>query len=379
MTMNPIQAREAEPSFGGGGNVAAMEMLGDLTPAFAESVLDATPDCVKLLDLEGRLLFMNKNGRCAMEVDNFDVLAGASWETFWPEDHKVVVAQSVAAAAEGRATRFEAYCPTAKGTPRWWDVSVAPVMGPSGRPERIVSISRDITERVERERRLERHEDELKSLALRQAKTLEDKEKLLGEKTLLMQEVDHRVKNSLAMITSMLHVQGRMVGNDEAREALARASARVQTIASVHERLYRRTNGGGIDLSEYLTALCRDLDATVGGTDISIESKIGSLGDEDAENAVTIGLIVTELVTNAVRHATPPGGSCKITVQCEREIGGKRRLLVCDDGCGLPDDFDPRKTKGLGMRVVSSGLDRLGGTLDFGRRDDGGTRFEARF
>ena len=289
------------------------------------------------------------------------------------------MADSVVAAAEGRPTRFEAFCPTAKGSPRWWDVSVSPVLGANGQPERILSISRDVSERAERERQIATHERELQDLALAQARTLEEKERLLAEKTLLMQEVDHRVKNSLAMITSLLSVQGRMVRNEAAQEALRRASLRVQTIASVHERLYKRNADGSLDLTEYLSGLVHDLCAVLGGKGVDIVSDFGPMGEETGERAVTIGLIVTELVTNAARHAAPKDGRCTIKVRGQGKPGGRRELIIEDNGCGLPDGFDPRQTQGLGMRVVTGGVDRLGGEFSFEDPDGVGTRFVVRF
>ena len=368
------QTRERSKS----SNTAALDVLGEHSPGFALSVLDSSPDCIKLTDLDGKLLFMNQNGQCAMEIDEFDLVAGAKWPDLWPEENQQRVQSSVRAASEGRADRFEAYCPTAKGTPRWWDVSVAPVMGSNGRPERILSVSRDITERVERERALAEHDKRLHELAVAQARTLEEKEQLIREKTLLMQEVDHRVKNSLGMITSLLNLHGRVV-DGEAREALQRASNRVQTIASVHERLYREGGRSELDLCEYLQALCTDLEATVSSDAITLGVNFPDAGSAAGREAVTLGLIVTELVTNAARHASPEGKPCAITVSCGPVWGGKRELVIEDDGCGLPDGFDPKHSKGLGMRVVMANVQRISGDLRIERPEGGGTRFVVKF
>ena len=372
-------ARNRSVGLGDAARAAVSDLLDNCAPALLRSVLDSSPDCIKLLELDGSLLYMNRNGQCAMEVDRFDVIAGSKWPDLWPEDSQSRVADSVVAAREGRATRFEAFCPTAKGSPRWWDVTVSPVLDSDGRPERILSVSRDISERAEREQQIARHERELQDLALAQARTLEEKERLLADKTLLMQEVDHRVKNSLAMITSLLSVQGRMVGNEAAREALRRAGLRVQTIASVHERLYKSKADGQLDLTEYLRGLVHDLCAALGGKSIDIVGDFAPMGEETGERAVTIGLIVTELITNATRHAAPKDGCCTIKVRGYGKPGGRRELIIEDDGCGLPDGFDPRQTQGLGMRVVTGGVDRLGGEFSFEDPDGVGTRFVVRF
>ena len=94
---------------------------------------------------------------------------------------------------------------------------------------------------------------------------------------------------------------------------------------------------------------------------------------------MTLGLIVTELVTNAARHACEDGSPCTIEVQCKPTFGGKRELIVEDNGCGLPDGFDPKKSRGLGMRVVQANILRISADLRIERPEQGGTRFVVTF
>jgi PAS domain S-box-containing protein len=118
-------------------------------------VLAASQDCVKLLDLDGSLLVMSENGQRVTEIDNIVPLIGKPWAEFWPEESASVIRDAVSGAAAGRVVRFTGFCPTAKGTPKWWDVTVSPVINPAGRPERILAMSRDITERVAAQRAME--------------------------------------------------------------------------------------------------------------------------------------------------------------------------------------------------------------------------------
>ena len=345
---------------------------GDGEAFLLRSVLDASTDCIKVLTLDGALTYMNANGLCAMQVDDFDVIAGANWASLWPEENQDQVLAAIRAAQRGEATRFEAYCPTARGEPRWWDVSVAAVPDAEGQPGRIVSISRDVTGRVQRRMQVEAHERELERLALAQAATLEEKEALLREKDLLMREVDHRVKNSLALVISMLNMQGRTEPDEETRAALGRASTRVGTIARIHERLYKGAQSGTLEVCGYVGALCRDLEASVGeGHGVRVRTECSPL-DMDADDATIIGLIVSELVTNAVRHAFAEGGG-EVLVSMERHGDDGFCLTVRDDGRGLPDAFDPAASKGLGMRVVGSYVRKHGWTLE--ATNDGGARF----
>ena len=115
--------------------------------AFLRSVLDASQDCIKVIELDGSLSYMNINGQCAMEIDDLNAVTGADWSSLWPEESRSLVRASVEDACAGRHSRFEAFCPAAKGTPKWWDVAVAPILGDDGLPVRIVSVSREVTER----------------------------------------------------------------------------------------------------------------------------------------------------------------------------------------------------------------------------------------
>ncbi|TWI52420.1 PAS domain S-box-containing protein [Pseudomonas duriflava] len=108
-------------------------------------MFEGSPDCVKLLDLDGRLRVVNRNGQCALEIDDISTVLGGAWCSFWPEESQSEVEASLVAARAGRVTRFSAFCPTAKGAPKWWDVTVAPVRSETGEVEAILSISRDVT------------------------------------------------------------------------------------------------------------------------------------------------------------------------------------------------------------------------------------------
>jgi two-component system, LuxR family, sensor kinase FixL len=114
--------------------------------AFNEALLETTLDCIALLDLDGRLISVNEPGLAALEIDDFAGLQGQAWASLWPDEHRDEVAAAVAAAAAaGRTVRFSAFGPTARGNPKWWEVSVAPVRDAGGRPERLLSSARDVT------------------------------------------------------------------------------------------------------------------------------------------------------------------------------------------------------------------------------------------
>jgi PAS domain S-box-containing protein len=121
--------------------------------ALNRSIVESSTDCVKVLDLDGNLLFMNGPGLCAMEIDDFQSVAGRPWASLWPDDTRPAVEAALATAKAGRPARFAAFCPTAKGKPRWWDVAVSSVRN-HDEPVRLVSISRDVTAQHQAEQHL---------------------------------------------------------------------------------------------------------------------------------------------------------------------------------------------------------------------------------
>ena len=118
-------------------------------------LFESSPDCVKILDVQGRLLAMNQHGQCTMEIDNFASVSGQHWHALWPQDSYTEIQAALDGARAGRVSRFSAFCPTAKGTPKWWDVTVTPIIGSNGAVDSILSVSRDITDlhRVQEEQR----------------------------------------------------------------------------------------------------------------------------------------------------------------------------------------------------------------------------------
>ncbi|MEO5577602.1 MAG: PAS domain-containing protein [Sphingomicrobium sp.] len=109
------------------------------------SILDQSADCIKVIGPTGSLDFMNRNGRCAMGIDDFALVAGKDWWDIWPEEAQPLIRDAVARAQNGENSRFEAFCPTGKGESRWWDVSVAPLRDEHGTLKGLISISRDIS------------------------------------------------------------------------------------------------------------------------------------------------------------------------------------------------------------------------------------------
>jgi len=194
--------------------------------------------------------------------------------------------------------------------------------------------------------------------------------RLLEEKSILLKEVHHRVKNNLQMTLSLIHLQeGQGILDAQSLKGL---ESRIASMAMVHEMLYGSGNLTDIDLSAYCPELLDLLRETysVGGmvtATVDCDPVVCNL-----EKAIPFGLLLSELVTNAFKHAFRPGraGSIRITLKAEGELA---RLCVADDGPGLPPGFDTGSSRGLGLQLARALAGQLGGELSW--ESDGGARF----
>ena len=126
------------------------------TNALGMQLFESSPDCLKILSNDGRVLAMNRNGMCAMEIDDFSLYSGALWTSFWPQESQAGIDAAIALAHAGGSGQVKAFCPTAKGAPRWWEVVVSAVRADDGRVQNLLAVSRDITPQVEAEAERER-------------------------------------------------------------------------------------------------------------------------------------------------------------------------------------------------------------------------------
>jgi two-component sensor histidine kinase len=175
----------------------------------------------------------------------------------------------------------------------------------------------------------------------------------------MFDELNHRVKNNLAIVSAMLSMQARAAGSSEVREQLMAAVERIQTIADVHATLYRTGRKDEVDFAVYLTDLCNRLRGSVlDASRISLTLK-AQPAYLPLDRAVALGVLVNELVTNAAKHAYPPPRHGTIAIALE-EAPQSLVLSVGDDGPGLPAE---PPDSGLGMRLVRSMVQQLGASL----------------
>jgi two-component sensor histidine kinase len=195
----------------------------------------------------------------------------------------------------------------------------------------------------------------------------------LDRHQILLKEITHRVKNSLQVVTSMLHLQASAANDDTLAERLAQASSRVSAVGRAYERLAYDENVETIALAVYLKDVCAD--AIRANSHCQLDYTADSGIRVDADRAIPIALIANELITNAAKHAVADTSSpCRIGVRITKATDATITLWVSDDGPGLPADFDMAKSKGLGMRVVVALTQQLGGNITH-HSDRTGTEF----
>jgi two-component sensor histidine kinase len=199
----------------------------------------------------------------------------------------------------------------------------------------------------------------------------------LREKETLLKEVHHRVKNNLQVIASLLRLQARYLRDEQARAIFEESQNRVHSISLVHEMLYRAGDLARVDFGNYLRTLTSHLaDGWSGGRNIALTVEASGV-QLNVDTAIPCGLIVNELVTNAVKHAFPGGASGSVWVRATVESDGWLTLAVQDNGIGLPENLDLRRSSSLGLELVSTLSRQLRAKVDI--RRGGGTAFEIRF
>ncbi|QQP88722.1 ATP-binding protein [Skermanella sp. TT6] len=201
------------------------------------------------------------------------------------------------------------------------------------------------------------------STLARQVMALLELRRSIQQKDLMLKEVNHRVKNSLQLVSSLLRLESRQISDPVTRRHFDEACARVATIARVHERLYMTDKVGVVEFGLFLRDLCADLAHSAmveQGHHIEVEADTHELA---TDKVIPLALVVNELVTNAVKYAYPAGRRGVIRVRFTTLPDGGFEVGVADEGVGLPAGFDPAKTQSLGMRMVCALLGQFGGEL----------------
>ena len=226
--------------------------------------------------------------------------------------------------------------------------------------EFLVLLTSAIEQAIEKAR-LERMREE----AMREISEARDRAEIL------LSEVNHRVANSLALVAALVRMQASAVADPTAKDALSETQARISAIAGLHRKLYTSDDVRSVSLDSYLASLAAELDTTMKASGHTSRVKL----DLEpvilpTDRAISVGMIVTELLTNAYKYAYPSGETGEVRIIMKRTSAVAARLVVEDDGVGWDGSGKPRGT-GLGTRIVGAMAGQLGTSISYGDGSSG--------
>ncbi len=374
--------------------------------AFRESeeqlriLINAMPDIVAFKDGEGRWLEANEFDLKLFHLEQVDYRGKkdselAEFSPFYRDAFLACELSDEIAWKAGKTSRADEVIPRPDGPPMVFDIIKVPVFREDGRRKGLVVVGRDVTERKLAEAKLNQYQERLESLVRERTAELAEanaqlrteiterrsvEERLresLEEKEILLKEVHHRVKNNLQIVSSLLELQAASIEDEQARKVFMDSQDRIRSMGLIHEKLYRTGNLSHMDFGEYLENLAgRLFNAYVSDPErvsLHIAAPNVSMGIDEA---VPCGLIVNELMTNALKYAFQDGRKGEIRVGFDIDPDGRARLMVADNGVGLPVGLDPVNCETMGLQLVCILTRQLGGSIEVGAP---GTRFVIRF
>jgi PAS domain S-box len=202
-------------------------------------------------------------------------------------------------------------------------------------------------------------------------------ESSLKEKEVLLKEIHHRVKNNLQIISSLLNLQSGYIKDKDSIEIFKESQNRVRSMALIHEKLYQSKDMSQIDFSEYVSELVSNLFSSysLNSALITLHQNINDILLE-IDIAINLGLIINELVSNAFKHAFPEGRKGNLYISIKKD-GHKYELIIEDDGIGFSSEIDFRKTESLGLQLIITLVEQIGGEIFL--FSDNGTKFVIKF
>ena len=292
---------------------------------------------------------------------------------------------------ETASTNRESYFTTKNGENIPVLLSISTLQNENQSIEGVIFVAQDIAARKKAEEELRKAHDELEMRVIERTEELSQANELLSkslkEKQILLKEIHHRVKNNLQVISSLLYLQSRKI-KDEASLSLFRDSqSRVKSMALIHEKLYQSQDLANINFADYVKSLTKYLLRTYRtgekGVDLIVDAQDILL---PLNSAIPCGLIINELVSNALKYAFPSNGKDKetgqqtenrIEVKVKQNGEGKYTLTVRDNGVGFPETVDFRKTQSLGLQLVNNLTSQLEGQVELHNHQ--GTEFVITF
>lgn len=351
LTVSPIKDSE-------GTIIAASSIARDITSEsrnsdirnFLASIVDSSDDAILSKDLNGIILSWNLGAQRLYGYSPEEIV-GHHVSILAPPDLPDDIPNIMERLNKGeRIDHYETTRVTKDGRKLSISLTVSPILDTHGRVIAASAIARDITAR--------KHDE------LEKARLVVELEKSLAQKNILLQEVYHRVKNNLQVISSLLNLRSKyaMKNPEQASVAFRESIERIRAISLVHEKLYQAPDLEKLDFVAYLRAL---IDQVVHAYAINkkVELKIsGEAFEVGLGTAISLGLILNELVTNSLKHAFALKHEGTIEIRCTG-TSDALHIEYCDDGAGLPPDVDFETADSFGFRIVKLLIKQLQGSI----------------
>ena len=318
-------------------------------------LVDTMNEGFGIQDQHGIVTYVNEK-LCALWGYSRGELLGRPVTDFLDEANAKLLSARMAERKQGRDTSYEIVWTSKDGRKIPTIMSPRPLSDIQGSYVGSFAVITDITER-------KNAEDQIKAS--------------LREKEVLLREVHHRVKNNLQVISSLLRLQARSAPDEEWRQIFAESQNRLQSIALIHELLYRSKNLADIDFRAYINSLTVQLFYAYGITGSRISLKAEVISAPMVINlAIPCGLIANELISNCLKHAFPPDRKGLITVSLA-SVNDEYEFVIADDGVGLPETVEVAGGQSLGLSLVSTLVKQLKGEVEVRRSQ--GTQFRITF
>ena len=326
---------------------------------FLRRILESSGDCIKVLDLEGHLLYMNDGGMLVMEIDNFErQVKGAMWLDFWQGRDRDAAIAAFKSASAGESSCFDGYCETAKGTPRWWNVALDPIYNDAGEIVSILSISRDVTQQRLATEALEARTQELDNFAY---------------------IASHDLKGPLRGIASIAGWIEEDLDDSELPETREHLQLLQERIARMNRLIEGLLNYSRVGREQVATELVdmnllfqNVVDSMAPPADFKVQPAMPLPVFRAKE--ILLSQVVANLVSNAIRHHDKPKGYVRISVQ---PLENAYEFSVSDDGPGIEPNYrdkiftifqtlkarDEYESTGIGLSIVRKILTEIGGSI----------------
>lgn len=320
------------------------------------AVFETSTHHIWTVDREFRLTSCNRNQaewiRKNYGVEPHVGLSMVTGEMISTEEMNNFWHQKLESTFKGQRQHFETFFTDKSGETTWREVYLNPIYDETGQAVEVSCIAHDVTDKKQSEEKLK--------LSLK-------------EKEVLLKEVHHRVKNNLQVISSILNLQSSYVRDRKTLELLRESQNRIKSMAFIHESLYQTKDFSNINFSEYVHNISKNLVHSYSGPDNvpELHLETGSIF-LNLDTAIPCGLVINELLSNALKYAFPNGRKGNITVQLEQNDGAIR-ITIADDGVGLPEDVDYRNTESLGLQLVVTLVEQINGKIRLENKK--GTKF----